>query len=66
MMWTDDPVFDAERYMAEQEAKLDKLPKCADCGEPIQDDHFYMICDEPICPDCLDSNYRRETEDYGN
>lgn len=56
-MWTDDPVFDAERYTAEQEAELDKLPKCADCGHPIQD--------ELICPDCLDSNYRRETDDYG-
>lgn len=65
MMWTDDPVFDAERYMAEQEAKLEKQPICADCGEHIQADHFFMINGEPICPDCLDSNYRREMDDYG-
>ena len=61
---TDDPVADFHRYDAEHQKKLNKLPKCADCGEPIQDDHYYLINDEPICPNCLESGYRQEN-DYG-
>lgn len=61
---TDDPVADFMRYDAEQERALEKLPKCADCGNPIQNDHFYLINDEPICPDCLDSGYRKSTDDF--
>lgn len=64
MYFTDDPLRDFENWDAEQQAKLDKLPVCADCGEHIQEDHFFLINDEPICPDCLDSNYRKPVEDY--
>lgn len=64
MFYSNDPERDLDRYLAEQDRELEKLPKCADCGEPIQDDHFYLINDEPICPNCLDSNYRKDTEDY--
>lgn len=63
-MRTDDPIADFNRWDAEQQAKLEKLPVCADCGEHIQADHYYLINDAPICPDCLDSYYRVETEDY--
>ena len=28
--------IDAERYAAEQEEELEKLPKCECCGEPIR------------------------------
>lgn len=59
---TDDPVADFERHDRECQERLDKLPKCADCGEPIQDDHYYLICDEAICPDCLEAGYRKENE----
>lgn len=64
MCYTDDPIADFHRHDAEQQAELDKLPVCADCGEPVQDDHYYLINDEVICPDCLDSNYRKDIEDY--
>ena len=64
MYRTDDPVDDFLRHDAEEQAWLDKLPKCADCGEPVQDDYFYLINDEVICPECLDNNYRKRTEDY--
>lgn len=63
-MWTDDPVADAERYFAEQDREIEKLPVCADCGEHIQADHYYLINDEPICPDCLDAGYRKDTDDF--
>lgn len=61
---SDDPIKDFERYDAEQARLLQKLPRCADCDEPIQDDHYYLINDEPICPDCIDSNYRKDIGDY--
>ena len=64
MFYSNDPVADAERYMAEQEEKLDKLPRCAGCDNPIQDDHFYLINDECICSECLESNYRKDIDDY--
>ena len=61
--YSDDPLRDFDRWDAEQQERLKELPDCADCGEKIYDDHYYMINDEPICPDCLDSNYRREADD---
>ena len=64
MMRTDDPVFDAERHTAEQESKLHKLPKCADCGNPIQDDYLFEICGEKICEECLIEHYRKSVDLY--
>ena len=43
---------------------LKSRPICVDCGEPIQSEYLFDINGEPICPECLMSNYRRETEDY--
>lgn len=63
MQYTDDPVADFYAHDAEQAAKLDKLPVCADCGEPITDEFCYYINDVTICPDCMDC-YRRNTEDF--
>lgn len=42
---------------------LERCPVCADCGEYIQD-HYYEISGEAVCPDCLESNYRKEVADY--
>ena len=53
-----------DHYDREQERQLDRLPKCADCGETVQSEHFYLINDEVICPDCLDRNYRKWVDDY--
>lgn len=64
MSYTDNPLFDFECYDLEQQKRLDRLPVCADCGEPIQDDHYYLINDEIIGPDCMESGYRKEVEDY--
>lgn len=64
MFITDDPVQDFLNHDREQQARLDKLPKCADCGEPVQDDHYYLINDEVICPICMESNYRKAVDDY--
>lgn len=59
MMWSDNPVADYERYSAEQERRLDKLPRCSCCDEPIQDDFAYYINDEWICDECMDRDFRR-------
>ena len=64
MMWTDDPVRDAERHDAECQRKLNKLPKCFLCGEPIQQEeafHLKTFCiDKWVCDECLENN-REET-----
>lgn len=64
MCWTDDPIADYDRWECEQQAKLDKLPHCDDCGQAIQDDHFYLINDMNICPECLNMNYLKWTCDF--
>ena len=51
-------------YEDEQQRKIDKLPKCEYCGEPITDEYFYDINGTFICEECLNGNYRKSTEDY--
>lgn len=51
------------KHDAEQEAELQKLPECAECGEKIQDEEAYYINGEWICLNCMDS-YRRDVNDY--
>lgn len=60
MYYTDDPVADYERYSADQERELDRLPRCSECGEPIQDEYCYLINDEAICESCMDQ-YKQST-----
>ena len=64
MFYTDDPVEDYARWDAEQQRKLERNPVCAECGEHVQDDYFYLINDEVICCGCLKANYRKSTDDY--
>lgn len=64
MIFTDDPVADAERYYAEQQAKLDKLPVCCNCEEPIQGDYLYKIYDDIFCEDCVETLFAEAVEDY--
>lgn len=59
MFYTDDPARDFANWDAEQQRELDRLPECADCGHPIQDETAFYINGEWICEDCMDS-YRRE------
>ena len=51
-MWSDNPVHDAERYAAEQEKKLMKLPVCECCGEPIQQEKAVYYNDQWCCEEC--------------
>lgn len=64
MYYTDDPIADFDRYEAEREAQLDRLPKCDICGEPIQDDYLYDINGDIFCEECLKGKFRKSVEDY--
>ena len=50
-----------EAHEAERERRLEELPKCDICGEPIQEEYYYLIKGDKICPDCLD-NYRKDVD----
>lgn len=63
MMWTDDPLGDFDRWDAEQERELERLPICCECGNRIEDDFCYEINDEIICEACMEQ-YRKFTSDF--
>ena len=58
-----DPIRDFERFDVERQSKLERLPKCTDCGEPIVSDTFYEIGIDRLCESCL-NNHRRWTDEY--
>ena len=60
---SDDPDRDFEMWDAEQEAWLAERPVCADCDEPIQEDHCFEINGEYICPRCMEDLHRRDVDD---
>lgn len=43
-----------EQHDREQERRLAMLPKCEKCGEPIQEEHCYMIDNELMCEECME------------
>lgn len=57
---SDDPVRDAERYMAAQDILLERRPKCDCCDRHIQDDealHYVTrTMDIWLCLECIDDN----------
>lgn len=61
---TDNPIRDFERHDAEQQRKLDKLPRCTYCDRPIQDDVYFEINGECVCEECLNEHHRKAVEDY--
>lgn len=63
MIWTDDPVKDAERYFNEQEEALEKLPRCSQCDCRIQDEYAYYINDEWVCERCM-NEFRKDITEY--
>lgn len=57
--------YDAfDRYEAEQQRQLDRLPLCCECDEPIQSEFCFEVNGELICPECLAVNHRKAVEDY--
>lgn len=64
MFYSDDPIADFERHDAKQQSELEKLPRCSECDEPIQDDFCYEINDELICDNCMRDNHRKSVDDF--
>lgn len=50
-------------HEAEQQAQLDKLPRCSECENPIQTEYCFEVNDELICPHCMMENHRKAVED---
>lgn len=46
----------------EEEQSMARLPVCSYCGHPVQEDYYYRINDELICPDCMEHCSRVERE----
>lgn len=44
--------------------RLAERPVCSYCEEHVQHDHFFLINDEIVCPDCLDSFFRKDVDDF--
>lgn len=63
MFRTDNPVADFERYSAEQERQMDRLPECCECGHKIQDEYCFEVSDEYICERCMNNNHRKAVDD---
>ena len=53
-----------EAHEREKERQLERLPVCEVCGNPIQDEHLFLINDEFVCTDCLIRDFRKDTDDY--
>ena len=63
-MFTDDPIDDFHRYDSEQEAKLDKLPICEKCKNPIQQEKAVYYNDQWICENCESEFWEDIREDF--
>lgn len=64
MSYTDDPVADYARHCKAQEEEEKRLPRCHKCKRRISDDYLYHIYGEILCEECLNKEYRKDTEDF--
>lgn len=55
MLYSDYPI-------AEQNKQPARLPVCAYCDEPTQDEFCYEINGEYYCEDCLDMHFRKAVD----
>jgi hypothetical protein len=62
--YTDDPARDFDRWDAEQERRLARLPGCDKCKKRIQDDDYYDVYGEILCEEHMREKFRMSTEDY--
>ena len=60
MFYSSNPVADFERYDAQKEAELDKLPVCVCCEQPIQEEYGFCIDGDWYCEECLNAEFRKE------
>lgn len=63
MFYVPDALDMWEKHDAEQQAQLNRLPKCDVCDERIQDEYCYQINGSIICEHCMVEYFRKDTED---
>ncbi len=63
MQYTDNPIADYDAYLSAEQTRLDRLPKCYECGEPITDERCCEFDDELICLKCLENNHIKWVDD---
>lgn len=65
---TDDPHADFDRYDAELEKRLARLPRCSRCKEPIEDEELFDFDDVFICEECVfdyvSDKFKKNTSEY--
>ena len=61
-MYVPDNLDQFHKWDAEQTRQLEQRPMCDYCEEHVQSGHYYLINDEIICPDCMDSYFRKEVD----
>ena len=66
MMWSDDPLRDADRYAEEGAEWEAHFPVCQICGEHIVEgeDYFEMESDELYHWECFETEYKKEMGDW--
>lgn len=52
-----------DRYDREQARQLDRLPKCCQCGQPIQQEMAVRIGGKWYCDSCLDVYFREVVDE---
>lgn len=62
--YTDDPIADAERWIAEQENRLELLPKCVCCKQPIQQEKAVCVGGYYYCKDFELDAWEEVRENY--
>ena len=51
-----------ESHERDREKRLAERPRCDICDQPIQDDHFYLINGDNVCPECLNNEFRKDID----
>lgn len=51
-----------ESHERDLERRLAELPVCDICYQPIQEDHYYLINGDNVCPGCLENEFRKEVD----
>lgn len=64
MAWSNDPIADFEAYDAEQSKKLESLPLCEICGEPIQQEKAVYYNNQWCCEECEAEFWQGIREDF--
>ena len=52
------------RHDAEQQAYLERFPKCDKCRKPIQDDYLFDVSGDIYCEGCMNELFKYCTENY--